>query len=108
VIPVILESPYAGDIEANLTYLRACMRDCLLHGEAPFASHALYTQPGVLRDDDTDERALGMSAGFAFRPLVRKTVVYTDRGISGGMQAGIEHAKTMTWHEIEYRQLGHT
>lgn len=27
---VLLESPYAGDIEANLTYARACMRDCLL------------------------------------------------------------------------------
>lgn len=49
-IRVIIESPYAGDVDANLTYLRACLRDCLLRGEAPFASHGLYAQPGVLDD----------------------------------------------------------
>ena len=107
IVPVIIESPYAGDIEANLTYLRACMRDCLLRGEAPFASHGLYTQPGVLRDEDPDERAKGIAAGFAWRPFVRKTVVYTDRGITEGMKAGVAHAKTMTWHVVEYRDLGH-
>ena len=48
---VIVESPYAGDIEKNMRYLRACIRDCLLRGETPYASHALYTQDGVLRDD---------------------------------------------------------
>jgi hypothetical protein len=106
--PVIIESPYAGDIEANLTYLRACMRDCLMRGEAPFASHALYTQPGVLRDDDPAERARGIEAGFCWRPFVRKTVVYTDRGITEGMKLGIAHAKKMTWHTVEYRELGHT
>ena len=37
---VVVESPYAGDVEANLAYLRRAMRDCLLRGEAPFASHA--------------------------------------------------------------------
>lgn len=49
-ILVIIESPYAGDVDRNLEYLRAAMRDCLKRGEAPFASHALYTQPGVLDD----------------------------------------------------------
>ena len=39
---VLLESPYAGYVERNLAYARACMRDCLLRGEAPFASHLLY------------------------------------------------------------------
>lgn len=107
-IPVIIESPYAGATEENLTYLRACMRDCLHRGEAPFASHGLYTQYGVLDDKDPEERKLGIAAGFAWRALVRKTVVYTDRGITDGMRAGIEHAKKMTWHTIEYRELGHT
>lgn len=78
---VILESPFAGDIEKNLAYARAAMRDCLLRGEAPFASHALYTQPGVLSDADPAERAHGIAAGFAWREAVRcKTVVYTDLG----------------------------
>ena len=48
---VIVESPYAGDIEANVAYARACLGDCLSRGEAPFACHLLYTQPGVLRDE---------------------------------------------------------
>ncbi len=103
--PVVLETPYAGDIEANLTYLRACMRDCLLRGEAPFASHGLYTQPGVLRDEVPAERKLGIEAGFAWRFAAAKTVVYTDRGVSRGMQHGIDHAEGLD-HIIEYRTLG--
>jgi hypothetical protein len=104
-ICVIVESPYAGDTEANLRYVRACMRDCLLRGEAPFASHALYTQPGVLRDEVEEERRHGIEAGFAWREAAFKTVVYTDYGISAGMQLGIEHAKRIG-HLIEYRQIG--
>lgn len=104
--PVILETPYAGDVEANLAYLRACMRDCLLRGEAPFASHGLYTQPGVLDDTIPEERERGIRAGFAWRSLGARTVVYTDRGISKGMAYGIEHA---VWNgaAVEYRSLGH-
>lgn len=105
-IPVIIESPYTGNVQANLTYLRACLRDSLARGEAPFASHGLYTQPGVLRDEDPAERAAGINAGFAWRKLATKTVVYTDRGITGGMRYGIEHAKEHG-HAVEYRVLGH-
>ena len=39
---VIIESPYAGDIEANVVSARACVRDSLSRGEAPIASHLLY------------------------------------------------------------------
>lgn len=105
VIHVIIESPYAGDVEANLTYLRRCLRDSLLRGEAPIASHGLYTQPGVLRDDVPEERAHGIRAGFAWRCRAAKTIVYTDRGITNGMRAGIEHAQDLG-HPIEYREIG--
>lgn len=105
--PVIVESPYAGDVAANLTYLRACLRDCLLRGEAPFASHGLYAQPGVLDDDLPQERERGIRAGFAWRRAAAKTVVYTDRGMSGGMRYGIEHAHDLG-QAVEYRELGHT
>lgn len=103
-IPVILESPYAGDIEANLTYLRRCMRDCLLRGEAPFASHGLYTQPGVLKDEVPEEHEHGIQAGFAWRSVAKKTVVYLDRGTSKGMEYGIKHAMDMG-HVVEYRRI---
>lgn len=101
---VIIESPYAGDVEENLRYLRACLRDSLLRGEAPFASHGLYTQAGVLDDTDPEERAHGIEAGFAWRPAAEATVVYTDRGISHGMHQGIEDARC-NGRIIEYRVL---
>lgn len=53
---VIIESPFAGDVEKNTRYARACVRDSLLRGEAPIASHLLYTQGGILNDDVPAER----------------------------------------------------
>jgi len=92
---VVLESPFAGDIKANVDYARACIRDSLLRGEAPIASHLLYTQPGVLNDDDRNERAHGINAGHAwmYGGGVQAVVVYVDRGISSGMEAGIRTAE---------------
>jgi hypothetical protein len=100
-----VETPYAGDIELNLRYLRAVMHDALVnHNEAPFASHGLYTQPGVLCDGLPDERVAGIHAGFAWRELADATVVYTDLGISKGMQYGIDHA-IKHGKPIEYRSI---
>ena len=101
---VILESPYAGNIAENERYARAAMRDCLLRGEAPYASHLLYTQLGVLRDDVPSERELGIQAGFGFRQFASKTVVYTDQGFSDGMSAGIMHAHDIG-QPVEFREL---
>lgn len=101
---VVIESPYAGDVERNLRYLRAAMRDCALRGESPYASHALLTQPGVLNDADPAERALGISLGFEWRPAADVTVVYTDLGESSGMRAGIEHAQSIGC-PVEYRSI---
>lgn len=89
---VIIESPYAGDVDRNLRYVRACMADCLARGESPYASHALYTQPGVLDDTVPEERALGIAAGFAWRAVADATIVYTDLGWSTGMRAGVADA----------------
>jgi len=102
---VIVESPFAGDVERNLRYVRACMRDCLKRGEAPFASHALYTQPGVLRDDVPDERALGIEAGFEWRAGSDCTVFYIDCGFSSGMRKGLVHALEFNY-PVEFRTLG--
>jgi hypothetical protein len=101
---VIVESPFAGDVERNVRYARACMRDCLLRGEAPYASHLLYTQEGVLNDNIETERNHGIAAGFAWRSVAEKTVVYGDLGTSRGMEFGIAHAKN-AGHPIEYRSL---
>lgn len=104
---VDLESPYAGDIEGNVAFARACMRDCLHRGEYPIASHLLYTQPGILDDGIDGERDLGIAAGKAWAKLAQKTVVYTDRGITPGMQYGIDNAIT-NGRPVEYRTLADT
>lgn len=90
---VILESPYAGDVEANVAYARRCVRDSLCRGEAPIASHLLYTQPGILRDEEPAERQWGIDAGLAWRAVAEATVVYTDLGVSRGMEYGMAAAK---------------
>lgn len=90
---VILESPFAGDVDANVEYARRCVRDALARGEAPIASHLLYTQPGILRDDVPQERQWGIDAGLAWRAVAEASVVYTDRGISKGMEYGIAAAR---------------
>lgn len=101
---VILESPYAGDIEANVAYARACVRDALSLGDAPIASHLLYTQPGILDDGIPYQRAWGIDAGLAWGRVAQATVVYTDRGISRGMQLGIDRA-IQEGRKVEYRTL---
>jgi hypothetical protein len=89
---VIIESPFAGDVARNVAYARAAMADCLRRGEAPFASHLLFTQAGVLDDTVPAERALGIEAGLAWGERADATAVYADLGISPGMQLGIARA----------------
>lgn len=106
-IKVIIESPYAGDVERNEHYARLCMKDSFNKGEAPFASHLLYTQPNVLDDTIADERSLGIDAGLLWGTCADKTVVYTDLGISNGMKYGIENADK-AGRPIEYRTINYT
>lgn len=101
---VVVESPYAGDVEANVEYARECVRDCVMRGEAPIASHLLFTQPGILRDDVVEERARGIAAGHAWIFRADAVVVYTDHGISRGMDAGIARA-TEFGVVVEYRTI---
>lgn len=86
----VIESPYAGEIERNLRYVRACMSDALSRGEAPFASHALYTQDGVLDDAIPEERKAGINAGFEWGKHADIVAFYVDLGLSNGMLKAIE------------------
>lgn len=99
---VILESPFAGDMVANRAYAIRCLRDSLQRGEAPFASHVLYTE--ALDDTLPEERTAGIEAGLAIGKYASKTVVYTDRGISSGMLYGINRAHA-EGRPVEYRTL---
>lgn len=103
---VIIESPFfnknARIQELNINYARECMKECLYNGEAPYLSHLLYTQ--ILDDNITEERNFGIEAGFTFRQVIKKTIVYTDLGISSGMKCGIENALE-NGNIVEHRKL---
>jgi len=101
---VSIESPYAGNVEENEKYARECMRDSLLRGEAPYASHLIYTQRGILDDTKPDERKLGMEAGKKWEIHAELTAVYTDLGISGGMEWGVDQARSVG-RPVEYRSI---
>ena len=101
---VFIESPFAGDVETNIKYARACMRDSLLKGESPFAQHLLYTQEEILDDNVPEERKWGMEAGFAWGKHADITAVYTNVGISPGMELGVQRA-IAEGREVEYREL---
>ena len=111
---VIIESPYAGDVDEHMRYLQRCIRDSLARGESPYASHQMLTQ--ALDDATPEERKAGIEAGFAWRSEADATVVYTDYGISAGMAEGVRHAEATIGrsivlygtkeHAIEYRMIG--
>lgn len=99
---VVLESPYAGDVEFNLTYARKCLSDSLRRGESPIASHLLYTQ--VLNDLDPNERKQGVGAGLDWLKVAEKQVFYTDLGWSEGMKKAKRAGEEMGI-EIEERKI---
>lgn len=104
---IILESPYAGNWLQrwlNIRYARRCVRDALRRGEAPIASHLLYTQRGILDDAKPVERQCGIDAVLAWMSVAEASVVYRDRGITKGMRLGIEAAK-QAGIPIKYRRL---
>jgi len=107
---VDVETPYSpgekGMLEQNLLFARACVGDCFMRGEVPFASHLFFTQPGILDDDVPEERERGILAG---KDLIEAlpgvtTVVYTKLGVSSGMRYGIQRAKE-AGRKTEYMEL---
>lgn len=102
---VVLESPYGGNIDANVAYARRCVMDCLRRGESPLASHLLFTQPGILDDGIAGERQMGIEAGLAWHQVADCIVFYMDLGMSSGMLAAEIHAN-YSGKIIERRYIG--
>lgn len=89
---VIIESPYRGDVQRNMAYLKLAMLDSINRGEAPSASHKLYTD--ILNDEDEAQRQLGLNLGFAWLQAADLVAFYTDYGLSSGMLACLEDLRT--------------
>jgi len=103
-IKVIIESPYADGIEQHIEYARECVKDSLMRGESPIASHLLYTQPNILNDESEEEREMGIEAGLAWLSVADKHVFYVDLGVSSGMQIAAEQSKKLDI-PTEYRTI---
>lgn len=91
---VMIESPFRAETlpehNENRHYAHLAVKDSLNRGEAPFASHLFY--PFWLDDTDEDDRQQGLCAGWQWLAVADRVAVYTDRGISSGMQAAINQA----------------
>jgi hypothetical protein len=94
---VIIESPYAGNVERNVAYAKLCLKDSLMRNEAPIASHILHTM--VLDDTIPKERKMGIEAGLAWVCVADKHIFYTDYGMSKGMTQAMTFALD---HNIEF------
>lgn len=89
--------------ERNRHYAKQCMLDALARGEAPYASHLLFDQPGLLNDAAPDDRATGIRAGIYWGRVAEARAVYCDRGISDGMMTGV--ASSPLTQVVEFRWL---
>ncbi len=102
---IAIESPFAGQVDRNITYARRCMRYVLDRGHYPYASHLLFTQEGILDDTVQEERDLGMEAGFTWEEHADETWVFTDHGISRGMAQGVVKANECA-RPVKYFEIG--
>ena len=85
-LPVMLESPYSGDLLLNFSYWKAANLHSIFEmHEAPISSHFYYTQ--FLNDKDPSQRELGITLGYALAQRAKKVVFYMDLGESRGMLA---------------------
>jgi hypothetical protein len=115
-----VESPFKGidwsETQKNILYARACAKDCLDRGEVPYATHLFFTQRGLLDDRVTEERNKGIRAGKDIEWLMHMasqfvegvyvcSAFYTDRGMSHGMEFGLNEAKTVG-RKCKFRKLG--
>ena len=87
---IYVASPYAGDVEKNITFAKRACRYVMEQGHAFFAPHLLY--PQILDDTDPEERKAGMKFGLRILEICDELWVCGDR-ISTGMEAEIELAK---------------
>lgn len=88
---IYVASPYAGDVEANVTAAIRYCRHVIEAGFMPVASHLLY--PRILDDNDPAERELGLAFGLALLRMCDEVWVFG--AVSAGMAGEIQEAKRL-------------
>ena len=86
---VTVESPWkanqAYSLEQHKTYLEYALQDCFKRGEAPFASHGLYTF--ILDDDCLPERLQGIEAGLLSHWPAKRLDAYSWERVCGQFES---------------------
>ena len=87
---VYICSPYAGDVEKNVTAAQEYSRFAVDKGYIPIAPHLLF--PQFLNDRNPKERQLGLFFGNAIMSKCSEVWAFGNR-ISAGMEEEIKRAK---------------
>ena len=87
---VFICSPYAGDVEFNVTRAKQYGRFTISQRVIPIIPHLMY--PQFLRDDKPAERKLGLEMGLVLLTKCSELWVFGDR-VSKGMEVEIRKAK---------------
>lgn len=85
-------SPYSGDIETNTARAREYCRQVYEAGYTPLAPHLLF--PQFLKEDNPEEREVGLEMGAALIPRCRVMLVCGD-DVTEGMAREIRLAREL-------------
>ncbi len=83
-------SPYRGDIEKNVKKAQEYARKAAMMGVSPIVPHLLF--PQFLKEEDPDERDLGIRLGLEQLAMCDELWVFGDE-ISQGMSKEISFAE---------------
>ncbi|MFI3255258.1 MAG: DUF4406 domain-containing protein [Eubacteriales bacterium] len=87
---IYVASPYAGDVEKNVTFAKDACEFTRQQGHAFFAPHLFYTQ--LLDDSVPEQREQGLKMGITALDRSDELWVF-GRTISTGMKKEIEYAQ---------------
>lgn len=101
-MPVILEIPNYHEERWSHEYFANAINDCLKHNEAPLNINAMFD--GLLDLCNPVHASIMNKMKESWGMLAKKTVVYTDLGVSEEMIVGITDAAARG-REVEFRKL---
>lgn len=96
---IFLCSPYKGDIYNRHLVEQACAY-VASRGDIPIAPHAYFTH--FLRDDDPEQRELGLKLGIHLLGLCSEMWVIGQE-LTPGMKVEIEYASKQPLPRIEFK-----
>ncbi|MCH4007687.1 MAG: hypothetical protein LKE59_11165 [Eubacterium sp.] len=105
---VYIVSRYAGDIQENVNDAKRYCRFAVNQGAIPVCSHLLY--PQFLKDDDPNERRLGLFFGKLLMDKCDQIWIFSDGDYSSGMQTeynrAIRRRRTIRYFTTDCHETG--